>query len=198
MKQALGGWHGQKRAHLEAAAGFAEDYDVARIATESCDIGLHPAQARHDIEHTLITGSGPFRPAQLTEIEIPQKAQPVIGSHHHYVVGRRQPRAVLRRRSGRTAGKTAAMAIEHDRTLLAVIHRRRPDIEHQAILGIGRFLLTIGRFHLLQGGRTQMRGVADACPRHNRRRFAETRRARHRTGIGNALEGQGTTIVTAF
>ena len=66
-----------------------------------------------------------------------------MGNHHH-VVTARQSAAIVSRVLVPTAGtgrKTAAMGVEHDRTLLA-INARSPHVQEMAVLGCGRHVGT--------------------------------------------------------
>jgi hypothetical protein len=104
-------------------------------------------------------------------------------------------RAVLNVLPTRAGREATAMAIEHHRSPAAVIHRRSPDIENQAVFAIGRFVLSVGGSRTLHGGWAKDGRIAHAGPCRHRGCCLEAIRARYRAAIGNALEGQRTTAV---
>ena len=56
VKQALGARHRHQAQHFAAAAGLAENRDIAGIAAELGDVVLHPLQHRHQVQQAGIGG----------------------------------------------------------------------------------------------------------------------------------------------
>ena len=133
VEQPLGARHGQQRAHLPAAAGLAEDRDIARIAAEAAGMLAHPFQRRDQVEHTGIAGLGEALAARLRQIEMAEDVQAMVDRHDHDIVALREPGAVVARRVGRAVRERAAMQPDHHRAP-RVVEAGRPDMQRQAIL----------------------------------------------------------------
>src|SRR5579863_5030111 len=89
------------------------------------------------------------------------------------------------------------MDIEHDRPPAAIVHRRRPDIEHQAVFAAGGLMLAESGARSLHRGRSEASSVAHACPGRHGGRLFEAVPAGNRSGVWNALEGQRSTAMAA-
>ncbi len=197
VEQPLRGGHGQQRADLEAAAGLSPDHHVGRVAAEGLDVGLEPAQGGDDVEHALVAGARVLGAADLAQIKITQQPQAVVGGHDHDIVGGGQARAIFVLGAARSAGVAAAMAIDHHRTLAPFCYRGCPDVQYEAVLAVGRLVLSIRPAGGLQRRRAQLQRVAHAGPGVRGRSFLEARRSCHLTCVRDALECQGAARVTA-
>ena len=188
--------HRQQRAHLSAAAGLAEDRDVARIAAEARGVLAHPLQRQHQVEQAGIAGLGEALAAEVRQIEVAEDIQPMIDGHDHDVVAPGEIGAVVARRVGRAVGEGAAVQPDHDRTLRRV-EGGRPDVQRQAVLADRQHVDRSPdrrEFRPLRGGGRLRRTsgiddrVADTGPRLGLAGRHEAVGACRRGAVGNALE----------
>ena len=62
----------------EPPGGLTKDGDVARVTPERCDVGPDPAQCRQLIEQAEVSTAGVRRPANLREVEKPERSEPIV------------------------------------------------------------------------------------------------------------------------
>ena len=133
VDQALAGRHAKQRRHLGAAAGLAVNHHPVGIAAEPGDVLMHPAQGRDAIGHADVGRLLVRRAADFGQIEEPEDVQAVVERHLHHVVIPRHLRPIMRREFiGGAERETAAVEIDHDRTIAG--QRRRPDIQLEHVL----------------------------------------------------------------
>ena len=126
-------------------------------------------------------------PAELPEIKIAEKAQTVVGRHHHHVVLAREVRTVLRSAAGRASREAAAVAVKHHGLALAAASGR-PDVQHQAVLAGRRLIEAVDGRGRLQRRRPQYERLAHAGPGFGRTGGLEPVRPRDRGAVGHAEE----------
>ncbi len=173
MEQALRRRHCHQRADFSAAAGLAEERDVARIAAEGCDVVAHPFERCDDVEVAQVAGVGVALAAHAREVQVPDGAEPVIDGDDDNVVMSSQPRAVITHESTRAAGVAAAVQPDHDGAFTRSADTGCPDIQAQAVLAHGLHAvhgLEFGRDLTLEGvdqlrrTRSELEGLAHAAP----------------------------------
>jgi hypothetical protein len=196
VEESHGARHRQQRARLSAAAGLAEDRDVARIAAEALGVLAHPLQRRHQIEKAGIAGLGEALAADLRQIKVTEDIQPMVDGYDHDVVASREIGAVVARRVGGAVGESATVQPNHDRTL-RIVESRCPDMQRQAVLADGQHVdrsPNRGQFRALRSGGSLWRTAGiDGRLAHTDPRFGlawrhETVGAGGRGAIGNTLE----------
>ena len=108
---------------------------------------------------------------KLAEMQVAECAEAMIDRHDHDVALAAQVGAVVPRRIAGARDERAAMAPEHDRALAPVIDRRRPDVEHEAVLAHRR----------QRASREQLdqRGIEAECVVVLHRAIAEFERVAH-------------------
>ena len=131
MEQSRRRRHAHQAGHLGAAARLAVDHDVVRIAAEIGDVVADPAKRRNQVGHADVDRVGIGRSANLGQIEESEHVEAVIDRHGHDVVMPRHLRAFVRGQFVRRAeGETAAMKIDHHRTLAGQAGRPDVQLEH--------------------------------------------------------------------
>ncbi len=105
------------------------------IAAEIGDVVANPAQRRHQVGHADVHRIGISRPADLGQIEESEDIEAVIDRHLDDVMMPRHLRAFVRRQFvGRAEAETAAMKIDHHRTLAG--QARRPDVQLEHVFAL--------------------------------------------------------------
>src|SRR5580698_11597511 len=133
MEEPFRGRHGEERVHFSAAAGLAEDGDVAGVAAEAADVVAHPLERENDVHHADVAGVSKFF-AELREIEMADGAEAMIERDEDDVAGAREAFAVVGGMLLSIAGdESAAVKPDHDGTLCVVVDARRPDVEAKAV-----------------------------------------------------------------
>ena len=128
MEQSRRRRHAHQGGHLGAAARLAVDHDLVGIAAEIGDVLAHPAKRRNQVGHADVHRIGIGRPADLGQIEESEDVEAVIDRHRHDIVMPRHLRAFVRGQFvGRAEAETAAVKIDHHRTLAG--QRGRPDVQ---------------------------------------------------------------------
>ena len=138
MEEPLRGRHCEQRRDLTASARLTEDRDVAWVAAELGDVGSDPLERVHDVEHAGVARLREVAAAELREIGEAEHVQAVVDRNHHDVAAAREVGAVGHGRRTGARDEPTAVAPDHHRPLTAVADRRRPDVEHQAVLALGR------------------------------------------------------------
>ena len=87
----------------------------------------------------MIAGSGILLAGKVSQEQISQKSQAVIACHDHHIVFAGEVAAILVPGASGSDDEATAVVVEHDRTP-ALVHRGRPNIEHEAIFGEGWFV----------------------------------------------------------
>ena len=182
VEQAGRGRHGHERRALRAAAGLAEDRDVARIAAELLDVVADPPQGQDQIEDAGVARVGERLAADLGQEQVAEHVQAVVHGHHRHVAAAAQTGAVgFDLVAG--AARVAARVEPHEHgTPAAVTQARRPDVQVQAVFAHRPAAPTgLGR------DRAEGDRVADAGPRRGRKRRLESPRGGIRA-VADALE----------
>src|SRR5579863_7030639 len=113
----------------------------------------------------------------------------MIGGDYDHIPAAREIPTVLIGSAARANGKTTAVTVKHDRAL-AAIGGRCPDVEEEAVLGRHSFgdAKCCPNRHL-QGWRSRLQCIANACPGTQWSGGLEAIRPRSRAAIRDALEG---------
>ena len=183
-------------AGLGAAARLAERQYPARIAAEAFDVLAHPAQRGDDVHHPNRAGMRERRPL-VGQVQVAERAQPVVDRHHHAVAEPRQLLAVVARRVARAAVEAAAVDVDQHRPLRRTVDGRGPDVQHQAVLAHAARLdvehdqAAVGDGSAVRHLRRDLAvliGVANAAPLRRRRRGHEAIGPGRVAAIAHALE----------
>ena len=75
MEQPRGRGHREQRADLGAAAGLAEDRDVAGIAAEAGDVVAHPLERGDEVEHPGVARAGERLAAELGQVQVAERVR---------------------------------------------------------------------------------------------------------------------------
>src|SRR6185437_3446102 len=113
VKQAPGRWHCHQGADFSAAAGLAEDRDVARISAKCRNVLPYPFQRSHDVQHPNIARVCILLATQLSEIQIAKHIEPMVYGDDHDVVPARQVRSVINYESTGSLGVPSAVQPHH-------------------------------------------------------------------------------------
>src|SRR5580704_135932 len=133
MEQSFRGGHGEERDHFSAAAGLAENGDVAGVAAEAADVFLHPFERENDVELADVAGVFVFF-AVLREIEIADGAEAMIYGNEDDVVVAGEIFAVVGGMLLAAAGDEAtAVKPDHDGAFGVVVDGWRPHVEVEAV-----------------------------------------------------------------
>src|SRR4030095_13506512 len=97
-------------ADLAAAAGLAEDRDVAGIAAEALGIVAHPLQRGAHVERAGVAGLGKVLAAEVGKIHVTKNVEALIDGHHHNVVVLGEAGAIKPRHIGGANNKDTAAA----------------------------------------------------------------------------------------
>jgi hypothetical protein len=183
---------------LPPPPGLAEDRDVAGITAKGCDIVVHPAQGGDDVEHPGIVRMHPARTADIGQMQKAEYIETMVDADHDGIAAARQVCPVGYRSVARTVGKGAAVQPHHDRPFCAVAETRRPQIERQTILGLGRRVggaeqgfehrATCGPVGQLPRAATIDARLTYPGPRHWRMRRHKAVVSRGRGAIGHAFK----------
>ena len=124
----------QVREHRHATGRLPGDRDVARIASELCDVAPYPAQRRLLVHQAVVAGrtAGPRRERRVGEEA--ERAQPVVDRDDDDA-GRRELRSVVV--AAGILGEAAAVDPDQHRPVSLAAQRRRGDVEVQAVLSKG-------------------------------------------------------------
>ena len=134
VEEALGGRHMHHADDFAAAAGLAEDGDVAGIAAEAFDVVVNPLERGHQVGRAGIAGVRVFG-AVGREIEGAQDVQPVIHADDHDVAELAEVLAFIGIGFHRGAiGEPAAVHPDHDGLLHLRADALRPDVQTLAVL----------------------------------------------------------------
>ena len=134
MEEALGGRDVHQADDLAAAAGLAEDGDVAGIAAEGFDVVVNPLQRGHQVGHAGVAGVRVFG-AVGRKIERAENVQPVIQADDHDVAELAQVLAVVGIGFHRGAVReSAAVHPDHDGLLHVRAEALRPDVQDLAVV----------------------------------------------------------------
>jgi hypothetical protein len=101
---------------------------MVRVAPKGSDVLVHPGQSLDNIQKPLIARASIVWSGQFFKVEKTQQPQAMVRLHDHNIKIARQIGSILMGCSARANDKTAAMIVEHDRSLPMVIGGR-PDIE---------------------------------------------------------------------
>ena len=125
-----------EHADRDTAGGFAEDRDPVRVAAESADVVLDPAQGGNLVKQAIVSRDavGVFG-AQFRMRKESDLAYAVSrADHDHAFAGKFAP---VRDRVGRsTARKAPAIDPDHHRKLVLGGFGRRPDVQIKAVLAV--------------------------------------------------------------
>ncbi len=169
-----------------AARRFADDGDVAGIAAEGRDVGLHPRQRRHLVEQAEVAGAGEALAVQIGQVEVAEGAEAVVDRDEHA--------AVAAKASPWYQGTAPVPLVNAppwmntstgQRAVPSVV--RRPDVQRQAVLAhrpVGQPERRLQQAGSLRRLRPELEGVAHRGPRRRRLRGGVA----IRRGIRNALE----------
>ncbi len=80
-EQVLGRWCCHQSDHRVRARGLSEDGHIRGIATERGDVGVHPAQRFDLVSQPEVALEGTIGCGVATEVEIAERAQPVVEAH---------------------------------------------------------------------------------------------------------------------
>ena len=200
MEQTLGRRHVHQADHFAAAAGLAEDGDVAGIAAEGFDVVVNPLEGGHQVGHAGVAGVGILR-AVGRQIQRANDVQAVIETHGHYVAKFAQRLAVVRIGFHRRAvGESAAVHPYHHGFLCRRRRVLRPDVQHLAVFVLRPVamredeVVTADRRRLRdRADRSPCLSALDAFPGFNGLRHLEALRL----GVGYAEEGEGLAVLEA-
>ena len=135
MEQPRRRGHAHQRGHLGAAARLAVDHHPVGIAAEIGDVVANPAQRRDQVGHADVDRIGISRPADLGQIEESEDIEAVIDRHLDDIMMPRHLRSFVRGQLiGRAEAETAAMKIDHHRTLAG--EAGRPDVELEHVFAL--------------------------------------------------------------
>src|SRR6185312_4811781 len=110
MKQALRSWRREHGRRLRTAARLTEDHHVVRIAAEVLDVVAHPFERRGEIHDSRSAGAGELgRRAQIGEMQIAKRGEPMIHGDDDNVAEARKLRAVEAERVARAGSESAAV-----------------------------------------------------------------------------------------
>jgi hypothetical protein len=126
--------HGVDAGGFGASAGFAPNHHVAGIAAEGLDVALRPVECGDNVEHAGIRAVDILFTKYVGQEQVTHDAEAVVGLHHDDIVFAGQVGALLEEARAGAGGETAAMAIEHHRSLAAIIDGWRPYVEYEAVL----------------------------------------------------------------
>ncbi len=189
MEQALRRRHGHQGRDFPRAAGFAEDGYIARVAAEARNVGPHPLQRRHAVEHAGVARKG--LAAHRGQVQEAEDVQAVVDGHHHNALMRRQRGPVVPGR--RAAPHDVAAAVEPDHHRQPGLERWGPYVQGQTVLAlrVERLrtpFLDDDREGRLWADPPEAGGLQHAGPRLARSRRLEAVGAPGRGGIGDSLE----------
>src|SRR5438270_13653500 len=183
-KQPSGAWHRQQCGSTHASRRLADDGDLARVASKSGNVLLHPFKGRHLVKQPQV--GRPF-----AYIEEPVWPQTIIeGDAYDAVAGKVRP----------IMGGDGARPILEGAPLNPDQHRqsafpsiRRPDIEVQVVLTWDRWFwqedIKRGAISGFGGGGTEVQRVPHAVPGRRGLRWTKTLLAAGGRRIGNAFKG---------
>src|SRR5438874_2087155 len=107
-EQTPGARHREQRTDAHAASRFTKDRDVVRVASEGCDVFLHPAKGGDLVKQTEVGVSL----AQIAQEEEAVYAQAIVdGDAYHTIAG--EATAVIRCYRARPIGERAPMNPDH-------------------------------------------------------------------------------------
>ena len=181
-----GGRH--QRQNANAARRLAEQGDVAWIAAERFDVGLHPFQRGDLVEDAVIRGGDVFGLGFFVKRWMAEKAQHaeavVEGDSHYVALGERRSIVDLHPRCAGLEG--AAMQPDHHGQSCAVRVRGRPYVEREAVLAhIGERDFHGGG---LRAGPAVCEGGAHPVPGSRRHGSTPAQGSYGWRGVGQALE----------
>ena len=133
MKQALRTRHAEQHRDLGAAARLAEHRDIAGIAAERGNVGLHPFQRGNDVELSGIGRVAEQFGVEVTEMGVAKHIQAMIDRHHDDIAGLGEVITLDADAAARSGDIAAAVNVEHHRPPGAGINARRVNIEYAAI-----------------------------------------------------------------
>ena len=133
MKESFCGRHPEQRRGLHAATRFAEDQHVLRVAAEIFDVVAHPLERRDEIEHADVAREGVLRPGEVGKVEKAETAESMVDGDVHDVAAARRVVAGVDPVVACVRGVPAAVNTDHDRTLPAILQRRRPDVHDETV-----------------------------------------------------------------
>ena len=149
VEKALGRRGVQHGVDLSAAAGLAEDGHIVRVAAESGDVLMDPAQGFHQVGLAQVAAVG-ILPAVFAQVEIAQDVQPVVHRHHHHVPELGELVAVVGHHlHGAAGGIAAAVEPDHNGLFGVFIQALGPEVEAQAVLALGPE--AVGDHHVAPG-----------------------------------------------
>ena len=181
----------QQVADAHATGGLAEDGDIAGITAEMRDVVAHPGQRLDLIEQPLIAGGRDATVRHRGQRREAQDSQPIVDGDHHHIAVASEGSALVDTLGARADGEAAAVDPHHYRSFAGT--PGRPDIEGQAVLGLGT---GFGAHDVVQRALVLGRPVAELPripnpgPGQRVRRRQPASLADRRRGIGNALEYQ--------
>src|SRR5262249_56502523 len=117
----------------------------------------------HEVLLADVGGVGESGAADLSQIEIAQRVQPMIDGHCDDILTQRQSRAVVADRTPRALIETAAVEPDHHGTLAPVIDAACPDVEIETVFAgvasVRRSEDAEELAHLLAARTVRLRGV---------------------------------------
>src|SRR6185295_1449497 len=97
------------------------------------DVVVHPAQCRDDVHHADVTRRGELLVASFFEGREAEHVETVIDRDDHDITALGQIESFGYWRRSRSGRESAAVTPEHHRALAVVMHRRRPDVQDEAV-----------------------------------------------------------------
>jgi len=200
VEQPPGGRDRQHRRGLRAAAGLAEDHHPARIAPKARDVVAHPSERGDHVHDAADAGVAEGRRcAEVGQVRVAEGRQPVVHRDHDHIAEQGHARAIVHRSVARTRGPAAPVERHEHRPPRLVVHRRRPDVEVQAVLAhsAGTHMPVPGDQRGVVAGELGGRlrrdlavadGLAHPCPGDRRPGRHETVPTAGRCAVGHALE----------
>ena len=172
------------REHGHAAGRLSRDGDVARVAPERRDVGLYPAQRRLLVHQAVVAGRATGPRGERRVGQEAERAQPVVDRDDDDA-RRRELRGVVV--AAGILGEAAAVDPHEHRPPGVATHRRRGDVEVEAVLGEGTGPREPAR--LLRAACRVLRRVTHAPPRSRRPRCAPPQITGRRSCVGQPAEG---------
>src|SRR6185369_7645007 len=125
--------HGQQGGDLRSAARLTKHHDSIVVAAKFRDVVAHPLQGKYQIQLPGVSRVGKLRSAKTREIEITKSIETMVYRDDYYIAAAAQTHAVIEWARSRSVVVSAAVNVEHHRTLAPVAQAWSPHVEEETV-----------------------------------------------------------------